>query len=178
MQIRDRSSSVGLAVLLALLLLLSFNVQAQPTIKLEITTHLGDGQVFVEGDTLSFLVSSDSGAYLLIVYLDASGNLIQLLPNAYTERTFFEAAEFVAIPDDDSPYAFTVSPPFGAESIFAFASTDPFPQFSGQSLDNGLRLLSGDVFDLKRNISRHNLVDGRGSGHATLAIETRSKIRI
>ncbi len=37
-------------------------------ININITTHLGDHQTFMEGDVISFFLSLDKDAYLLVIY--------------------------------------------------------------------------------------------------------------
>lgn len=100
------------------------------TIDLSVTTHLGDAQTFVEGDMVSFYVSLDTDAYLSILYQDAGGGLEVLLPNALYADTFFKAGLFIPIPDEQTPYQFRVTAPFGRETLWVFASDIPLPSLS------------------------------------------------
>ena len=50
-------------------------------IAVDVTTHLGDKQTFLKGDSISFLLSLDTDAHLLAFYEDAAGDLTQLIPN-------------------------------------------------------------------------------------------------
>ena len=45
---------------------------ALQTIPVELTTHLGDQQQFIDGDEIQFLLSLGSDAYIYMYYIDAS----------------------------------------------------------------------------------------------------------
>ena len=92
------------------------------TISLELTTHMGDQQQFVEGDEIQFLLSLDQDAYIYMYYVDAVSNITQLLPNENRQSNFYTAGYFLTVPDYEKHYRFTISEPFGKESIWVFAS--------------------------------------------------------
>ena len=112
---------------------------ADNTIHIEITTHMGDAQTFVEGDTLSFFINLDRDANVLVLYEDASGTLVQILPNAFSPQTLYHAGFFIQVPSGMLRHHFIVAPPFGRERILAFASEKTLPQLPGQQLQNGLK---------------------------------------
>lgn len=92
------------------------------SIPMELTTHLGDQQQFVEGDELQFLLSLGQDAYIYMFYLDAANNITQILPNKNQRSNFYTAGYFLTIPEYENHYRFTISEPFGKESIWVFAS--------------------------------------------------------
>ncbi len=169
-------------VSLLLFTLLTVNHAAEPDtnnpvpaitpIKLEITTHLGDRQTFVEGDTLSFLLSLDSDAYLLIIYEDAASNLIQLLPNSRMGNNLQHAGVFLTIPPANAGFRFKVRAPFGAETLWAFASDVPFPELKGKRLNNGLKLLDSDIPAIQKQLLA---LPRTAFGRAKLSIFTKSR---
>ncbi len=91
-------------------------------IPLELTTHLGDQQQFVEGDEIQFLLSLGQDAYIYMYYIDADYNITQILPNENQQSNFYAAGYFLTIPEYKNLYRFTISEPFGNESIWVFAS--------------------------------------------------------
>jgi hypothetical protein len=97
------------------------------TINPSITTHLGDTQTFREGDIVSFYVSLEIDAYLVIVYQDAGGQLNVLLPNPIQPNNFFKAGWFIPIPNEHNPFQFRITAPFGQETLWVFASDKPLP---------------------------------------------------
>jgi len=91
-------------------------------IPLELTTHLGDQQQFVGGDEIQFLLSLGQDAYIYMYYVDAVNNISQILPNENQQTNFYTAGYFLTIPEYENLYRFTISKPFGNESIWVFAS--------------------------------------------------------
>jgi hypothetical protein len=125
------------------------------SINIEVTTHLGDKQTFREGDRLSFLVTLDQDAYLLMIYEDAAHNLIQVIPNEHRDNNYFESGLFIAVPGGKDPFRFVVKRPFGQETLWVFASDKPFPTLQGKSLANGLKQLSQNLSAVKATLQRH-----------------------
>ena len=92
------------------------------SIPLELTTHLGDQQQFVGGDEIQFLLSLGQDAYIYMYYIDAENRITQILPNENQRSNFYAAGYFLTIPEYENHYRFTISEPFGNESIWVFAS--------------------------------------------------------
>ena len=92
------------------------------SIPLELTTHLGDQQIYFEGDEIQFLLSLGSEAYIYMYYINANGNILQLLPDNEQISNHYLPGYFLTIPEYDNHYRFTVSQPFGEQSIWVFAS--------------------------------------------------------
>lgn len=122
------------------------------SIQVEITTHLGDGQSFIEGDTIAFFLSLDTDAHIVAVYEDAQQRRVQILPNVNQEDNYYRSGIFHPIPGKDAPFRFVVTEPFGTETLCVFASTTPTADLPGDLLDNGLKLLQGDMAALKGQI--------------------------
>ncbi len=91
-------------------------------IPLELTTHLGDQQQFVDDDEIQFLMSLGQDAYIYMYYIDAANKITQILPNENQRSNFYAAGYFLTIPEYENLYRFTISEPFGSESIWVFAS--------------------------------------------------------
>jgi hypothetical protein len=100
---------------------------------LSVTTHLGDTQSFLEGDIVSFYISMDQDAYLTILYQDAGGQLSVLLPNSLYPDSFFRAGLFIPIPNEQNPYQFRITAPFGKETLWVFAADKPIPGITAES---------------------------------------------
>lgn len=141
----------------------------QPII-LDITTHLGDNQTFMEGDTISFYISLDSDAYLLLIYENASNQLVQIIPNTSKKSNFYKAGLFINIPGKSDDFYFKVQAPFGDEILWAFASDSQFPEIKGNKLSNGLKQLGMDIFTIKSEIFKQNISE---FGEAKLLFRTK-----
>ena len=145
------------AVAAALLILLIINFShadtaIDNTIGIEVTTHLGDKQTFQKGDVISFLISLDRDAYVLMIYEDAEHNLLQIIPNRYRQSNRYDTGLFISVPNRDEPFEFVVSPPFGKETVWVFASEQSFAELQGMELENGLRKLSDSLPDILAKI--------------------------
>jgi len=140
-------------------------------IEVEITSYLGQSQVFEQGDHLKFLVSLSRDAYLYVFYQTANNQLIQLIPNQSLQDNFFKADIFIAVPNDDATFEFIVSPPFGDEKVFAIAVDKPI-DLESKLLSNGLKSLSFSVEQVKENLISHAKIF---YGEASFSLLTRVK---
>lgn len=134
------------------------------SIPLELTTHLGDQQQFIEGDEIQFLLSLGQDAYIYMLYLDASGAITQVLPNVNQQSHFYSAGYFLTIPEYENLYRFTISEPFGEESVWVIASDQSIP------LDLSLDKIDS-IKDVIKNASR------QAYGEYALRITTRANSR-
>ncbi len=139
---------------------------------MEITTHLGDEQTFVEGDIISFLLNLDRDAFLLVIYQDAAGNLIQLIPNRESQKGRYQAGLFISLPDKKVPFRFKVQAPYGDETLWAFASDVPPPELKGKELKNGLKLLNVDFKQIRQKLHNQSQT---AFGETRLSIKTRAR---
>ena len=141
-------------------------------VHVEITSHLGDGQTFVEGDQVTFMLSLDKAAYVYLFYEDAGGHILQLVPNQKQRSNFYQPGMFMLIPDQDAEYKFIVQSPFGEDKLWVFAVDRPVTEFSGQKLDNGLKILEKNIFQVKALIKEHAL---KLYGCSRLLIKTKAR---
>jgi len=153
------------------------NSEPKNNIDVEITTNLGDQQIYVEGDHISFLVSISDDAYLLIVYEDAEKNVWQLLPNDVNQQSKFGAGIYIPIPGAEQAYRFRASAPFGQESLLVFASSTPFSNLKSSQTRNSMRLLDTTIEQLKILLSARNPKLTSNVSMSTLTITTKSKDR-
>lgn len=121
-------------------------------IQVEITTHLGDGQSFVAGDTIAFFLSLDTDAHIVAVYKDAHHRRVQIIPNRNQKSDYYRSGIFHPIPGKDAPFRFLVTEPFGMETLCVFASKTPIADLPGEMLDNGLKVLLADMVTLRDQI--------------------------
>lgn len=145
---------------------------AAGTLDIDITTQLGDQQTYVEGDNLEFLMNLSQDAYVLILYIDASDNITQILPNGFTANNVIKSGLYINIPDQFAPFQFTVAAPFGRETVWAYASKDPFPELPGKDLKNGLKQLKLSLAKIRSFLERHFADKGQDLSRASLIIET------
>ncbi|MBU0675818.1 MAG: DUF4384 domain-containing protein [Proteobacteria bacterium] len=144
----------------------------QGDIKLEVTSHLGDGRTYQEGEVVTFFVSTDRDAYLLLIYEDAVHNLIQILPNQYSGNGFFRRGNLMGVPGPNDRFEFVIQAPFGVEYLRAFASATPFPVLPGEVLPTGLVVLNLTLDSVTDVVRAHGGKPGNHYGEAETVITT------
>lgn len=142
------------------------------TVEIGITTHLGDGQTFVEGDVISFLLSLDQDAWVYLFYRDAKDNVIQIVPARHLSTHFYRKGLFMPFPATQKAFQLKIEAPFGEEQLLVFASDNADIKLSGKPLNNGLRLITESVINLPRLMQQQS---SSQYGSATLAITSQSQ---
>lgn len=141
-------------------------------IRLELTTHRGDGVTFAKGEKIEFFVSSDQDAYLLLLYLDADKHLIQIYPNTRSRNGFQSAGDYIKLPGEDDPFEFNIEPPYGVEQVWAFAATEPFPTLKGTGTSNGLTALQQGLIEVTTQLRAHGNMPRVSYGEANVVLTT------
>lgn len=96
-------------------------------LQVNITTQMGKNGLFIKGDGVQFLVNLNRSAYVVLILKDANAQMTKLYPvdTDSSEARKFPAASYVSFPSENSYYR--VTPPFGSESAWAIASSEPVP---------------------------------------------------
>ena len=77
------------------------------------------------GEKVKIYLKANKPFYARILYNDASGAILQLLPNPFRTATYFNGGIVYEIPNNEDDFDLTVTPPLGAERISVYASTSP-----------------------------------------------------
>jgi hypothetical protein len=72
----------------------------------------------------------DKPFYARVLYKDAKGESLQILPNPYRKENYFNGGVVYEIPSGDDRFEIEVSPPFGEENIILYTSTSPLGDIS------------------------------------------------
>ncbi|TAL11171.1 MAG: DUF4384 domain-containing protein [Nitrospirae bacterium] len=99
---------------------------ASSNFKLKVWTNHKAGEPFIEGERLIIYVESEKDAYLKLDYYTAEGKVVHLVPNVFTTEARIQGAQPYSFGAEGAVAEFKISPPFGAETIRAWASTVPF----------------------------------------------------
>jgi len=142
------------------------------SVNLEITTHLGDQQSFVEQDVISFFITLDQATFLYAFYQDASDHVYQLIPGQVQPEHFFQAGFYIPFPAANSAFQFVVQAPFGEEQIWLFASDNGQLEFAGKDSTQGIKQLKQRRSTLADSIKA---ASERQFGEASLTIHTRRR---
>jgi len=82
-----------------------------------------DKKEYKEGDKIKIYIKGNKPFYVRVVYKDAAGKLLQLLPNPYRRDNDFNGGVVYATPSGNDKFELEVTPPFGEESIAVYTST-------------------------------------------------------
>ena len=100
-----------------------------------------DKKVYKTGDKIKIYVKGNKPFYARVLYKDASGVTLQLLPNPYRTDNYFNGGVIYEIPAGTDKFDLEVNPPFGEESVLVYASSTPLGEI-------GLEAKSG-VYQVK-----------------------------
>ena len=122
-----------------------------------------DKQEYKEGDKVKIYLKGNKPFYARILYKDAAGNLLQLLPNPYRGENYFNGGVIYEIPSGNDRFDLEVSPPFGQENILIYAATSALGDINLGAQGNVYRVKSksADVPLLTRGLKVEDRVDGR-----------------
>lgn len=123
-------------------------------VNVEITTHLGDQQVFVEKDIISFFINIDKAAFVYVFYQDATGAVFQLMPGKSQVEHYFKPGFYIPFPSEKSSFQFVVQAPFGKEQLWIFASDQGKLRFKSISSVQGIKKLNQSFFELTKYIKQ------------------------
>lgn len=111
---------------------------------------------YKKGESLKFAFKGNRNFYGLLLMVSASGETIQLLPNPYRDRQFFESNKEYVVPSKQDPFNLQAWPPLGREELVLYASTKPLPTVPFMRNNNGLLMLEGSMETLHSFFLEHN----------------------
>ena len=126
--------------------------QTLSNVNLEITTHLGDQQIFIDQDLVSFFISLDHDAYLYIFYQNANDEIYQLTPGLAQKNHFFESGFYIPYPSTSSSFHFHVQEPYGKETIWAYASDQPNIKFDTYINNHSIKQIKQSINNIERKL--------------------------
>lgn len=141
-------------------------------ISVEITTHLGDQQSFVDGDVISFLLSLDRDAYIYLYYQDASANIFQIFPNRRSGNHFYRKGFFMPLPPSQINFQFKIQPPFGDEKLSVFATDNADVRLEARPLNNGLSMVTATIREIEASFRQQSDLQ---FGSASLIIKSQPR---
>jgi len=96
---------------------------ADPSLPLNVKVWTS-GETYSDGDVMRIYVQGNKPYYARLVYTDASGNLIQLLPNQHRSKNYFAGGTIYEVPGNEDQFVLSVSAPYGQETLTLYASTN------------------------------------------------------
>jgi len=122
-----------------------------------------DKHAYKQGEKVKIYLKSNKPFYARILYKDAAGHQLQLLPNPYRSDNYFNGGAVYEIPSGSDRFDLEVSPPFGGEDIIVYASTSPLGDINLAVQGDVYRVVtkSADVPKLTRGLKVQEKSDGR-----------------
>ena len=100
-----------------------------------------DKKEYKGGESIKIYLKSNKPFYARVVYKDADGKMVQLLPNPYRSNNYFNGGAVYEIPSGEDRFELEVSPPFGSEGIIVYASSSQVGEIDLKA--------SGGVYEIK-----------------------------
>lgn len=103
----------------------SGEMKMDPRLPLNVELWVNSGEAaFVEGDKMKIFLRGNKPFYARLVYVDAKGNNLQLLPNQHRRDNYFQGGTMFEVPTGEDRFELTVTEPFGKEQLILYASTE------------------------------------------------------
>ncbi|MBI5874930.1 MAG: DUF4384 domain-containing protein [Deltaproteobacteria bacterium] len=100
-----------------------------------------DKKEYKNGDKIKVYIKGNKPFYARVVYKDADGKMVQLLPNPYRSNNYFNGGTVYEIPSGEDRFELEVSPPFGSEGIIVYAGSSQVGEIDLKP--------SGGVYEIK-----------------------------
>ena len=84
-----------------------------------------DKKEYKSGDRMKIYIKGNKPFYACVIYKDAAGEMVQILPNPYRNENYFQGGTIYEIPSGNDRFDLEIRPPFGKENITVYASTSP-----------------------------------------------------
>jgi len=97
-------------------------VQDDPSAPLNVSLWT-EKKEYRQSEKVKVYIKGNKPFYARVVYKDAQGSLLQLLPNPYRLSNYFNGGVIYEIPSGEDKFELEVTPPFGSENILVYGST-------------------------------------------------------
>ena len=89
---------------------------------------------FTAGESMKVYLKGNKPFYGRLIYVDASGTNVQILPNKHRSENYFQGGVIYEVPTAGDGFSLDVTEPFGEEQLVVYASTSPLGQVEGKDL--------------------------------------------
>jgi len=89
-----------------------------------------DKDNYETGDNMRIYLQGNKPFYARLIYVDADGNNIQILPNQHRSDNYFAGVTIFEVPERKDQFVMKVGSPYGKESLTLYASTAPLGTLS------------------------------------------------
>jgi len=125
-----------------------------------------DKKEYKSSEKIKIYMKGNKPFYVRVVYKDAEGSMVQLLPNPHRQDNYFNGGVIYEIPSGNDKFELEVSPPFGNEDIIVYASISQLGDINLRSEGSvyQVKTRAKDIGDRTRGVK---IIDKAGSkGHS------------
>lgn len=119
-----------------------------------------------KGEKIRIYMKGNKPFHAAVLYKDAAGQILQLLPNPYRKHNYFYGGVVYEIPSSDDRFDLEVTPPFGEEQVMVYASTSPLGDMSLEA-NGGVYLVKtslASITEKTRAVKLTTKKDGKQGG--------------
>ena len=121
-----------------------------------------DRKAYKQGERIKIFLKANKPFYGRVVYRDAGGKLIQLLPNPFRRENYFNGGVVYELPGNGDRFDLEVTPPFGPEGVTVYAATAPLGEIE-TAVSGGVYEILGRSQDVGAG-ARGVKIGAKGSG--------------
>ncbi len=124
-----------------------------------------DKKEYAGGHKIRIYIKGNKPFYARVLYKDAKGGFLQLLPNPYRKDNYFNGGMIYEIPSGNDRFDLEVSPPFGEENVTVYASTSQLGDIDLENADSvyQVKTRAKDVGAKTRGVDIKQKTDGSKS---------------
>jgi len=113
-----------------------------------------DKTEYKNGEKIKVYLKGNKPFYARVLYKDAGGELLQLLPNPYRKDNYFNGGVIYEIPSGNDKFELDVTPPFGTENVIVYAGTTQLGDIDLETQGGvyQIRTRSADIGDKTRGV--------------------------
>ncbi|HAS55018.1 MAG TPA: hypothetical protein DCS42_13315 [Nitrospiraceae bacterium] len=128
-----------------------------------------DKKAYTAGEKIKVYIRGNKPFYARVLYKDAGGDTLQLLPNPYRAENYFNGGGIYEIPAGNDKFDLEVSPPFGAENVMVYASSTPLGEINVETRGAvyQVKTQTGDIGMKTRGVKLAEKTDSKGSSAAS-----------
>ena len=132
-----------------------------------------DKKSYKEGEKIKVYIKGNKPFYARVLYKDAGGQTVQLLPNPFRSENYFNGGVIYEIPSGNDKFDLEVSPPFGEENVVVYGSTSPLGEIGVETRGAVFQVKteSRDIGVKTRGIKLMERTEGKASAAPATASE-------